>query len=186
MWQLAAINATTEYFIHNSLYLSLCFSLSICISIFTWDFFSALQLDRYIDSAPSRQAPCCLIHIHLLCCAVASPLVIPSICIVSLPQNTLPPSLCVCVCLSLVGYRVQANWHIRCFITFRLVFGQLTTFLRLLCMCICVCVCKFPIPFTCMCALVARVLWFLRSLTRYERRIKKRKEKNTNISRPKN
>lgn len=90
---------------HSQLYLSrsLFVSLSICISIFTWDFFSALKLDRYIDSAPSRQAPCCLIHIHLLCCAVAFPLVIPSICIVSLPQNTLPPCVCVCVCVSILS-----------------------------------------------------------------------------------
>lgn len=39
--------------------------------------------------------------------------------------------------------RAQANWHIRCFITFRLVFGQLTTFLRLLCVSVSVWVCKY-------------------------------------------
>lgn len=91
--------------------------------------------------APWRQAPCCLIHIHLLCCAVALPLVIPSICIVLFPLSLSLPLL--------VDHRVQANWHIRCFITFRLVLANWPLFCGYF-----VCVCKFLFLFMCLCVCV--------------------------------
>jgi len=64
------------------------------------------------------------------------------------------------------GVGLKPNWHIRCFITFRLVFGQLTTFLRLLCVCPCLYLCSSPVH-VCESVLVARTLRLLWSLARY-------------------
>lgn len=133
--------------------------------------------------APYRQAPCCLIHIHLLCCAVAFPLVIPSICIVS--QNLSPTSFP----LRLPQSSSKLAYPLLYYISFS--FGQLTTFLRLLCECGYLCMCidlKYlpsftlfsPIHFLYSSVLVARVLWFFRSLTRHA------KKKYINTRRPKN